>query len=86
MNVWLINTGWSGGEYGVGKRIKLKYTRTMIQASIDNRLINVKYIKVTAFVLSTFFIGCAGAIWADYLTYVRPNIFLIIWHFELELL
>ena len=40
--------------------------------------INVKYIKVTAFVLSTFFIGCAGAIWADYLTYVRPNIFLII--------
>ena len=40
--------------------------------------INVRYIKVTAFVLSTFLIGCAGAIWADYLTYVRPNIFLII--------
>ena len=40
--------------------------------------INVRLIKVTAFALSTFFIGAAGAIWADYLTYIRPNIFLII--------
>ncbi|HKL03652.1 MAG TPA: phosphoenolpyruvate carboxykinase (ATP), partial [Cryomorphaceae bacterium] len=34
-NVWLINTGWSGGEYGTGNRIKLKYTRAMIHAAID---------------------------------------------------
>jgi len=40
--------------------------------------INVRLIKVTAFAISTFFIGAAGAIWADYLTYIRPNIFLII--------
>jgi len=40
--------------------------------------INVRLIKVTAFSLSTFFIGAAGAIWADYLTYIRPNMFLII--------
>ena len=40
--------------------------------------INVRMIKVTAFALSAFFIGAAGAIWADYLTYVRPNIFFII--------
>ena len=52
VNVWLINTGWSGGEYGVGNRIKLKYTRAMIQASIDNRLKNVKYIKHNIFGLN----------------------------------
>ena len=40
--------------------------------------INVKMIKVTAFALSAYFIGAAGAIWGDYLTYVRPNIFFII--------
>ena len=40
--------------------------------------INVKIIKVTAYALSAYFIGAAGAIWGDYLTYVRPNIFFII--------
>ncbi len=40
--------------------------------------INVRLIKVTAFSLSTFCIGAAGAVWADYLTYIRPNMFLII--------
>ena len=40
--------------------------------------INVKMIKVTAFALSAFLIGSAGAVWADYLTYIRPNMFLVI--------
>ena len=40
--------------------------------------INVQLIKITAFALSTFLIGAAGAVWADYLTYIRPNMFLII--------
>ena len=43
VNVWLINTGWSGGVYGIGSRISLKYTRAMITAALNNQLSNVKY-------------------------------------------
>ncbi len=43
VNVWLINTGWSGGPYGVGSRIKLKYTRAMISAILEGELDNVDY-------------------------------------------
>lgn len=45
INVWLINTGWSGGSYGVGNRISLKYTRAIIQAAINGELDNVEYEK-----------------------------------------
>ncbi|MDH7446024.1 phosphoenolpyruvate carboxykinase (ATP) [Aquimarina sp. 2201CG14-23] len=38
VNVWLVNTGWTGGPYGVGTRIKLKYTRAMIQAVLNGDL------------------------------------------------
>ena len=38
VNVWLINTGWSGGVYGVGERISLKYTRAMITAVLEGEL------------------------------------------------
>lgn len=43
VNVWLINTGWSGGEYGIGSRIKLKYTRAMITAALTGNLDQVDY-------------------------------------------
>lgn len=43
VNVWLINTGWSGGPYGVGSRIKLKYTRAMITAILKGDLDNVDF-------------------------------------------
>jgi phosphoenolpyruvate carboxykinase (ATP) len=43
VNVWLINTGWSGGPYGVGSRIKLKYTRAMITAILDGELDTVAF-------------------------------------------
>lgn len=43
VNVWLINTGWSGGPYGVGSRIKLKYTRAMITAILNGDLEKVDY-------------------------------------------
>jgi phosphoenolpyruvate carboxykinase (ATP) len=38
VNVWLINTGWTGGPYGVGTRMKLKYTRAMITAAMNGEL------------------------------------------------
>ena len=38
VNVWLINTGWTGGPYGVGTRMKLKYTRAMINAVLNGDL------------------------------------------------
>lgn len=41
--VWMINTGWSGGPYGVGSRIKIPYTRAMLNAALDGRLDNVEY-------------------------------------------
>ncbi|HEY0299204.1 MAG TPA: phosphoenolpyruvate carboxykinase (ATP) [Arachidicoccus sp.] len=43
VNVWLINTGWSGGAFGTGSRISLKYTRAMISAAISGELDNVEY-------------------------------------------
>jgi phosphoenolpyruvate carboxykinase (ATP) len=38
VNVWMVNTGWSGGPYGVGSRMKLSYTRTMITAALEGKL------------------------------------------------
>jgi phosphoenolpyruvate carboxykinase (ATP) len=43
--VFLVNTGWSGGSYGVGKRMKLSYTRAMVNAAISGKLDNIKYDK-----------------------------------------
>jgi phosphoenolpyruvate carboxykinase (ATP) len=39
---WLVNTGWSGGPYGVGERMKIKYTRAMIRAILDGTLASVE--------------------------------------------
>jgi len=38
VNVWLVNTGWSGGPYGVGERIKIAYTRAMVNAVLNGDL------------------------------------------------
>ena len=43
VNVWLVNTGWSGGKYGIGKRMPLKYTRAMITAVLNGTLSDYKY-------------------------------------------
>ncbi|VAW23791.1 Phosphoenolpyruvate carboxykinase [ATP] [hydrothermal vent metagenome] len=43
VNCWLLNTGWTGGPYGVGKRIALKTTRKMLEAALDGDLDDVEY-------------------------------------------
>lgn len=43
VHVWLVNTGWSGGAYGVGERMSLKYTRAMIGAALRGDLDKVEY-------------------------------------------
>jgi phosphoenolpyruvate carboxykinase (ATP) len=43
VNVWMINTGWSGGPYGIGNRMKLSYTRAMITAALKGDLEWVEY-------------------------------------------
>ena len=41
VNVWLINTGWTGGPYGVGNRIAIPHTRSMVNAALDGKLADV---------------------------------------------
>lgn len=43
VNVWLINTGWTGGPFGTGTRIKLSYTRAMIRAVLNNELEHAEF-------------------------------------------
>lgn len=43
--LWLVNTGWSGGSYGTGSRMKIKYTRALLKAALDGSLKNVKFVK-----------------------------------------
>ncbi|HMC99634.1 MAG TPA: phosphoenolpyruvate carboxykinase (ATP) [Ferruginibacter sp.] len=43
VNVWMINTGWTGGPYGVGNRMKLSFTRAMITAALEDQLNDVKF-------------------------------------------
>lgn len=49
---WLVNTGWSGGPYGVGKRMPIGYTRAMVNAAIEGELANVQFEKEPFFGLS----------------------------------
>lgn len=77
VNVWLVNTGWTGGEHGTGHRIKLKYTRAMIGAALRGELEHVDYRKHDVFGLQMP-TSCPGveeevlnprATWADQTAY-----------------
>ncbi|MBR7798201.1 phosphoenolpyruvate carboxykinase (ATP) [Agaribacter marinus] len=48
-NVFLVNTGWTGGSYGIGKRMKLSYTRAMIHAALEGELNSVETIRDNIF-------------------------------------
>jgi phosphoenolpyruvate carboxykinase (ATP) len=43
VNCWLVNTGWVGGPYGVGKRISIAYTRALLNAALSGKLLDVEY-------------------------------------------
>jgi phosphoenolpyruvate carboxykinase (ATP) len=42
VNCWLVNTGWSGGPYGIGKRMPIQYTRTLINAILDGTMLKAE--------------------------------------------
>ncbi|MBY7143926.1 phosphoenolpyruvate carboxykinase (ATP) [Virgibacillus sp. NKC19-3] len=48
-NVFLVNTGWTGGPYGIGTRMKLSHTRAMIHSALEGELNNVETTKDTIF-------------------------------------
>ncbi len=60
-------------KFGLGLRAISKDEIKSESAGIDTR-----FYKVLAFAISAFFVGMAGAVWGEYLTYIRPNIFLVI--------
>lgn len=51
IRVWLVNTGWTGGPYGVGSRMKLSYTRAMITAALNGELDKVDFEELPVFKL-----------------------------------
>lgn len=56
---WLVNTGWSGGPYGVGSGMKIQYTRAMLNAALTGKLDDVEYVKDPFFNLNVP-VSCEG--------------------------
>jgi len=76
---WLVNTGWSGGRFGVGKRMSLKHTRALVNAALDGLLDEVEFVTEPAFGLHIP-VSCPGVpteilnprnVWADKTGYDR---------------
>jgi phosphoenolpyruvate carboxykinase (ATP) len=49
---WLVNTGWSGGKCGVGKRMSIRHTRALLRGALDGTLLNAKFRRDPFFGLS----------------------------------
>jgi len=58
-SVWLVNTGWTGGAYGKGTRMKLSHTRAMITAALEGKLDGIEYEHMPIFNLSIP-VSCPG--------------------------
>jgi len=78
-NCWLVNTGWSGGAFGVGKRMSIKLSRALVSAALNGRLDQVDYVTEPAFGLHIP-VSCPGVpaellnprnAWADKVAYDR---------------
>jgi phosphoenolpyruvate carboxykinase (ATP) len=50
--VWMINTGWTGGQFGVGSRIRIPHTRAMLNAALEGTLDEVDFVEDPIFGLS----------------------------------
>jgi len=58
-NSWLVNTGWTGGPYGVGRRISIAYTRTLLNAALNGKLAETEFHVDPVFHIAIPF-GCEG--------------------------
>jgi len=45
VNCWLVNTGWSGGPYGIGKRMSIHHTRTLLNSALEGKLLKVEFYR-----------------------------------------
>jgi len=77
VDCWLVNTGWSGGGYGVGSRMKIAYSRALVNAALDGTLANSEFEKESFFGLMVP-TACPGVpatvlkprdVWADKAAY-----------------
>ncbi len=48
-NCWIVNTGWTGGQYGIGKRMSIRHTRALLNAALDGKLLEVEFEKDPVF-------------------------------------
>jgi phosphoenolpyruvate carboxykinase (ATP) len=49
VKVWMVNTGWTGGPYGIGSRMRLAHTRTMVRAALAGALDGVRFVRDPVF-------------------------------------